>query len=118
MAEDHYKTLGINRYASADDIQKAYRDLARKYHPDLHPDDKAAKQKFQQVQSAFEVLNDHARREQYDHCLSPFELRRAHEERGRRDTPANRDDDLAAEAKAPFGSTILGGAQTSERSRS
>ncbi len=73
MAEDYYKTLGISRDASAADIQKAYRDLARKYHPDLHPDDKTAKKKFQQVQAAFDVLNDTSKREQYDRYGSSFE---------------------------------------------
>ncbi len=73
MAEDYYKTLGVSRDASAADIQKAYRDLARKYHPDLHPDDKDAKKKFQEVQAAFDVLNDQAKREQYDRYGSSFE---------------------------------------------
>ena len=52
MADDYYQTLGINRDASPADIQKAYRNLARKYHPDLNPDDKTAKAKFQEVQLA------------------------------------------------------------------
>jgi curved DNA-binding protein len=73
MAEDYYKTLGVSRDASAADIQKAYRDLARKYHPDLHPDDKDAKKKFQEVQAAFDVLNDQAKRERYDRYGSSFE---------------------------------------------
>jgi DnaJ-class molecular chaperone len=73
MAEDYYKTLGVNRDAPAADIQKAYRDLARKYHPDLHPDDKDAKKKFQEVQSAFDVLNDQSKREQYDRYGHSFE---------------------------------------------
>jgi len=75
MAEDFYKTLGISRDASPADIQKAYRDLARKYHPDLNPDDKSAKKKFQKVQAAFDVLNDPAKREQYDRYGSSFESR-------------------------------------------
>src|SRR5580704_17117269 len=73
MAEDFYKVLGVSRDAPAADIQKAYRELARKYHPDLHPDDKDAKKKFQEVQSAFDVLNDPAKREQYDRYGSSFE---------------------------------------------
>jgi DnaJ-class molecular chaperone len=73
MDEDYYKTLGVSRNASAADIQKAYRELARKYHPDLNPDDKTAKTKFQQVQTAFDVLNDSKKREMYDRYGSSFE---------------------------------------------
>src|SRR5882757_1619802 len=73
MAEDYYQTLGVSRSASQADIQKAYRKLARKYHPDLNPDDKTAKQKFQEVQSAFDVLNDASKRELYDRYGSSFE---------------------------------------------
>lgn len=76
MAEDYYKTLGLSRSASADDVQKAYRELARKYHPDLNPDDKTAKKKFQEVQQAFEVLNDASKRELYDRYGSSFEQMR------------------------------------------
>src|ERR1700736_2686227 len=73
MAEDYYKTLGVKRDASQADIQKAYRDLARKYHPDLNPNDKTAKEKFQKVQTAFEVLNDPSKREMYDRYGRSFE---------------------------------------------
>ena len=54
MSEDYYKVLGVNRDASKTDIEKAYRGLARKYHPDMNPDDASAKKKFQEVQKAFE----------------------------------------------------------------
>jgi DnaJ-class molecular chaperone len=73
MAEDHYQTLGVSKSASAEDIRKAYRELARKYHPDLHPDDDAAKEKFKKVQTAFDVLNDPSKREMYDRYGSSFE---------------------------------------------
>ncbi len=73
MAEDHYETLGVARTASAEDIRKAYRELARKYHPDLHPDDDAAKDKFKRVQNAFDVLNDPSKREMYDRYGPGFE---------------------------------------------
>jgi DnaJ-class molecular chaperone len=73
MAEDHYQTLGVPRTASAEDIRKAYRELARKYHPDLHPDDESAKEQFKKVQSAFDVLNDPGKREMYDRYGSAFE---------------------------------------------
>jgi curved DNA-binding protein len=73
MAEDYYETLGVPRTASAEDIRKAYRELARKYHPDRHPDDKAAQEKFKQVTLAFETLNDPSKREMYDRYGSAFE---------------------------------------------
>jgi DnaJ-class molecular chaperone len=66
MANDPYKTLGIQRSASPEEIQKAYRRLARKYHPDKNPDDATAKKKFQEVQSAFDILRDPEKRERYD----------------------------------------------------
>lgn len=73
MAEDYYKTLGIAREASQAEIDKAYRDLARKYHPDLNPKDKDAKRKFQEVQAAYDVLKDSEKREMYDRYGHSFE---------------------------------------------
>src|SRR3954452_20182839 len=73
MAKDHYATLGVSRTASSDEIQKAYRKLARKYHPDMNPDDASTKKKFQEVQSAFEVLSDADKRKRYDQFGSDFE---------------------------------------------
>ncbi len=73
MAEDYYKTLGVVREASQAEIDKAYRDLARKYHPDLNPKDKDAKRKFQEVQTAYDVLKDSEKREMYDRYGHSFE---------------------------------------------
>jgi DnaJ-class molecular chaperone len=73
MPNDPYKTLGVRREASPQEIQKAYRDLARKYHPDKNPDDKTAKQKFHEVQEAFDLLNDPKKREMFDRYGSSFE---------------------------------------------
>ena len=64
---------GVSRNASQADIQKAYRELARKYHPDMNPDDKSATKKFQQIQRAFDVLNNPEKREMYDRYGSSFE---------------------------------------------
>ena len=63
---DYYKILGINKNASDDDIKKAYRKMARKFHPDVNPDDKEAHKKFQQVNEANEVLSDPEKRKKYD----------------------------------------------------
>ena len=63
---DHYKTLGIKRDSSADEIRKAYRRLARKYHPDLNPGDKAAEERFKKVQEAYDILSDSRKRQMYD----------------------------------------------------
>ncbi len=63
MAEDYYKILGVTREASQAEIQKAYYELAKKYHPDKNPDDKTAKKKFQQIQAAFDVLGNQEKRE-------------------------------------------------------
>lgn len=71
--EDFYKALNVSRGATDEELQKAYRDLARKYHPDLHPDDKDAKRKFQEVQRAYDVLSDSKKRQMYDRFGSDFE---------------------------------------------
>jgi molecular chaperone DnaJ len=66
MAKDYYKTLGVSRQASAADIKKAYRKLARKFHPDLNPGDKNAEARFKEIQEAYSVLNDPKKKSQYD----------------------------------------------------
>lgn len=63
---DYYSILGVPKTASADDIKKAYRKLARKYHPDINPNDEDAKRKFQQVNEANEVLSNAENRKKYD----------------------------------------------------
>lgn len=73
MPVDHYETLGVSRQATPEEIQKAYRQLARKYHPDLNPGDAGAKENFQKVQNAFDVLNDPQKRELYDRYGSAYE---------------------------------------------
>ncbi|GGH05116.1 J domain-containing protein [Sphingobacterium alkalisoli] len=63
---DYYNVLGLDKSASQDDIKKAYRKLARKYHPDLNPNDDEAKKKFQEINEANEVLTDPEKRKKYD----------------------------------------------------
>jgi molecular chaperone DnaJ len=64
--KDYYEELGVSRDSSTDDIRKAYRRLARKYHPDLNPGDKAAEDKFKTVQEAYDILSDDKKRKMYD----------------------------------------------------
>ncbi len=64
--KDYYEILGVKKSASADDIRKAFRKLARKYHPDVNPGDKAAEEKFKTLSEANEVLSDPKKRKIYD----------------------------------------------------
>ncbi|EMI27699.1 DnaJ C-terminal domain-containing protein [Rhodopirellula europaea] len=73
MAEDLYQTLGVSRDADKGELTKAYRKLARKYHPDMNPDNPDAQEKFKRVQEAYEVLNDEQKRAAYDRYGSDFE---------------------------------------------
>jgi DnaJ-class molecular chaperone len=67
MPRDYYEVLGVARDASDDQIKKAYRSLARKFHPDRNPGDKQAETRFKEVQDAYDVLSDKSKREKYDH---------------------------------------------------
>jgi molecular chaperone DnaJ len=64
--KDPYKTLGVDKKASDDDIKKAYRKLARQYHPDTNPDNPAAEERFKEVQQAYSILSDPDKRRQFD----------------------------------------------------
>src|SRR4029078_10817960 len=64
--QDYYQTLGVGREANDDELRKVYRRLARKYHPDLNPGDKAAEDRFKNVQEAYDILSDKKKRQMYD----------------------------------------------------
>src|SRR5919206_1664264 len=66
MAADPYETLGVKKDASQEDIQKAYRKLAKKLHPDLNPGNKTAEDKFKQVSAAYDLLGDPEKRARFD----------------------------------------------------
>lgn len=66
MPRDYYEVLGVGRNASADEISKAYKKLARQNHPDKNPGDKAAEARFKEIQNAYDTLNDATKRAQYD----------------------------------------------------
>ena len=69
---DYYKTLGVDKKATPEEIKKAYRKLARKYHPDRNPDDKQAEARFKEISQAHDVLGDPEKRKQYDSGSGPF----------------------------------------------
>ena len=63
---DYYEVLGVQKGASDDEIKKSFKKMARKYHPDLHPDDKECEEKFKELNQAYEVLSDPEKRQRYD----------------------------------------------------
>jgi curved DNA-binding protein len=75
MAEDYYQVLGVDKKASADEIKKAYRKLALKWHPDKNPNNKAAEEKFKKISEAYAVLSDKEKRQQYDQFGSADQFR-------------------------------------------
>src|SRR3954467_13247715 len=66
QTKDYYSTLGVKKSATAEDIRKAFRKLARKYHPDVNPGDKKAEEKFKEISEANDVLSDEKKRKIYD----------------------------------------------------
>lgn len=87
---DYYKVLGVSRDAGKEEIRKAYRKIARKYHPDLNPDDKEAEKKFKQANEAYEVLSDPEKRKKYDKYGKDWEHAEAFEQARRQQGGAGR----------------------------
>jgi len=120
---DYYKILGIDKTATSKDIKNAYRKLARKYHPDLNPNDKDAKRNFQQINEANEVLSDPEKRKKYDQYgkewqhAEQFEKAKQQQEqssdfRGQRFSGAQSEGDFS-----DFFNTIFGGSSGTGRNR-
>lgn len=115
---DYYKILGIDRNASKETIKKAYRKLARKYHPDLNPNDNEAKLKFQQINEANYVLSDPKNREKYDQYGKDWkhaeEFEKAKQQRASRPGGAGRTtgrEDFSDFFESMFGGAAAGGRQ-------
>src|SRR6185436_10615178 len=100
--KDYYATLGLDKKASAADIKRAYRRLARKHHPDLNPGDKAAEQKFKDINEANEVLGDPEKRRKYDELGANW---RQYEQA----EAAGRGGGRGAPGQGPFGGGFPGG---------
>ena len=72
LEKDYYKALGVAKDANAADIKKAYRKLAREFHPDKNPGNADAESRFKEVSEAYDVLSDEAKRKEYDEARSVF----------------------------------------------
>src|SRR5690242_11472187 len=109
---DYYKTLGVDKNASADDIKKAYRKLARKLHPDLNPNDKEAHKKFQQLNEANEVLSDPEKRKKYDQYGKDWQHGEAYEKANRQQQSRSANQDFSGsfdeEGFSDFFSSMFG----------
>jgi curved DNA-binding protein len=81
---DYYKTLGVERGATQAEIKSAYRKLARKHHPDVNPNNKDAETRFKQINEAYQVLSDAAKRKKYDELGADWERGTTEEEVRRR----------------------------------
>lgn len=116
---DYYKILGIDKTATPKDIKNAYRKLARKFHPDLNPNDKDAKKNFQQINEANEVLSDPEKRKKFDQYgqgwqhAEEFEKQKQQQEsqgqRGQRYTGGQSGGDFSEFFESMFGSGGMGG---------
>ena len=74
LEKDYYKALGVSKGASAEEIKKSYRKLARKYHPDANKGDASSEERFKEISEAYNVLSDSKRRAEYDEARSLFGL--------------------------------------------
>lgn len=121
---DYYKILGVSKTATEADIKKAYRKLARKYHPDLNPNDKVAEQKFKEVNEANEVLSHPENRKKYDNYGEDWKQSEAYEkaekqQRGQYQTSGDfYGSDFSGNEFSDFFESMFGRARSSGRTRS
>ncbi|HXM88004.1 MAG TPA: DnaJ domain-containing protein, partial [Candidatus Acidoferrum sp.] len=99
--QDYYKTLGVDRKAKDSEIKSAYRKLARKFHPDVNPNNKEAETKFKQINEAYQVVSDPEKRKKYDELGADWEHGVSQEEMMRR--YARQQSAAGAGAGADFG---------------
>ena len=97
---DYYQVMGVAKTASAEEIKKAYRKLARQYHPDLNPNNKEAEQKFKQINEANEVLSNAENRAKYDKYGEHWQHGEAYEEAQRQQQ--NRQQSYGRQSKNPL----------------
>lgn len=116
---NYYKILELNKTASADDIKKAYRKLARKYHPDLNPNDESAKKKFQQINEANEVLSDPEKKKKYDQYGKDWkhseEYERAGKQQGRQQNTQSSSQHFSGDDFSDYFESMFGGAGRNSR---
>lgn len=116
---DYYKILELDKTASADDIKKAYRKLARKYHPDLNPNDESAKKKFQQINEANEVLSDPEKKKKYDQYGKDWkhseEYEKAGKQQGRQQNTQSNSQHFSGDDFSDYFESMFGGAGRNSR---
>lgn len=119
---DYYKILEIDKSANEADIKKAYRKLARKYHPDVNPNDESAKAKFQEVNEAHEVLSDAEKRKKYDKYgkdwkhADEFEKQKQYQQQSRQSSQHNYGQNFGGDDYSSFFESMFGGTGGRQRS--
>ena len=114
--KDYYKTLGVNKSATPDEIKKAFRKLAREYHPDVNPNNKNAEKKFKELSEAYEVIGDAKKRKDYDSGGNDFarHFNQPHQKRGTKTTFSSYEDVFGGGLNDIFGDFFTGQRSGSE----